>query len=158
VYLVPGFYEVSATHDIEDTFTTAVTPNATAAVRIVGDLEDGLEHVERVGDINGDGVEDLVLGAPQSSQLGEGSGAAYLLYAGTTHWGDLWDTGTGAPRADLLVGDITQTTSGARFGSSIVDDAFGQAISTAGDMNQDGYDDLVISSASGTYVFVGGGT
>ena len=45
VYIIPGFYEVNAAYHLGETFSPAVTPNATAPVLLVGDDADALEHL-----------------------------------------------------------------------------------------------------------------
>jgi hypothetical protein len=36
--------------------------------------------VSSAGDLNGDGLDDLIIGAPQASPNGSGSGAAYVVF------------------------------------------------------------------------------
>jgi hypothetical protein len=105
-----------------------------ADVSIPGDVEDDEAGaaVTAVGDVNGDGRGDLMVGAPGASSIAPGAGAAYLLLGGAA-WPDTLggaactltglDEGDGAgvriaalgdvsgdDRADVLVaaGDFTQ--------------------------------------------------
>jgi len=93
----------------------------TAAFRVLGEADSALGHDLETADVDGDGVTDLVVGAPDWSE--EGSGAAYLvrgplvgdLDLGRLAWdgdeGDLvawrgWGTGTALGGTNLLA-DVT---------------------------------------------------
>lgn len=79
------------------------------------------------GDINGDGLEDLVVGAPGYDALGEGQGAVYVLY------GPLSGTGS------LAAAD-------ARIEGAAAGDALGTAVDVGGDSNGDGRNDLWVGA------------
>ena len=36
--------------------------------------------VKFLGDVNGDGIDDVLVGAPDHDQTGDNAGAAYLMY------------------------------------------------------------------------------
>ena len=107
-----------------------------------------------VGDVNGDGYDDVLVGdgsATNNSRLWCGS--AYLVLGGTdTRSVDLADLGDRGFRID-----------GAATG-----DFLGSSVAGAGDVNADGYDDLLIGAPSAenndrdlsgsTYVVFGGDT
>ncbi len=91
----------------------------TAAWTAEGASDQSLDRLSRAGDTNGDGYADLAVGSPQ---FGENSGAVWVF--------------AGSASADL---------------SSVVqvehsDDRLGMATSPAGDVNGDGYDDVVIGA------------
>ncbi len=90
------------------------------------------------GDLNGDGHDDLVVGAFRDGEAGETAGKAYVFLGG-----DPMD-----PVPDL---EILGTSAGAYFG---------RAVCGAGDINGDGYDDFAVGAPrtlNGTvYVFFGG--
>ncbi len=71
------------------------------------------------GDVNGDGYDDLLVGAPAA---GGGAGAAYVFHGSAT--------GVGASPVNTFTGSGT--------------DALGTGLAGAGDVNNDGYDDIVL--------------
>ncbi len=83
--------------------------------------------VAGAGDVDGDGLDDLLVGAYGSDLGGNDSGAAYLLHGPTS-------------------GDVGLGSAGARLiGESIGDDA-GNDLAGAGDVDGDGFDDLIIGA------------
>jgi len=100
--------------------------------RAAGDRTGGA--VAAAGDINGDGIGDLIIGAREADPNGEKSGASYVVFGR--------DTGF-APNLDLATLDGTD---GFRIAGLAAYDYAGHAVSAAGDLNGDGIDDLVVSS------------
>ncbi|WP_290579332.1 Ig-like domain-containing protein [Ketobacter sp.] len=99
--------------------------------------------VSTVGDINGDGFEDFVTGAPDSSGS---SGLAYVVYGQA-----------GATRSNLNSASITNGINGFRIVGIGAVDKMGGAVGGAGDINDDGYDDLyVIAPLDDDYAADGG--
>jgi len=95
--------------------------------------------VANAGDVNGDGYADVIVGAPGAQLGGVNTGAAYLYFGGP----GLHDT-----PVLVLVGPAP----GGLFGTSVAG---------AGDLNGDGFDDLIIGApqaefAGRAYVFFGG--
>jgi len=94
--------------------------------------------VSTAGDVNGDGYADVIIGA---RTYGGGTGKAYLY--------------TGGPAG--LSASASWTGTGEAVG-----DEFGASVSTAGDVNGDGYADVIIgannynSLMGKTYLFIGG--
>jgi hypothetical protein len=91
--------------------------------------------VAGIGDINGDGRPDLLIGAPGADPAGRlGAGSAYVIFGGASTSGiDLAALGTAGYRID-----------GAQPG-----DAAGTSVALAGDVNGDGVPDLAIGSPGG---------
>lgn len=85
--------------------------------------------VSGAGDVNGDGIDDLIVGAPD----GAPSGASYVVF------------GTAGPRADVDLGALTGVDGFALIGAGD-GDASGALVSGAGDVNGDGIDDLLVGS------------
>jgi hypothetical protein len=117
------------------------------ALNGVAEADNSGSSVSTVADINGDGTDDLIIGAPNEGTNGAGSGAVYVLFGGVNvnqTFSDLFLSG--------LNGDRGFTLRGEEAG-----DHFGYAVSFAGDLNDDGIDDLVIGSPDASPNGVGSG-
>jgi hypothetical protein len=99
--------------------------------------------VSIAGDVNGDGYSDVIIGAPYNNAGGTEAGRAYIYFGGT-----LMDN----------IADVTMTGEAAG-------DYFGYSVSTAGDVNGDGYSDVIVgaygndaggSNAGRSYIYFGG--
>ena len=98
-------------------------------------------NVAYAGDVNGDGYGDIIIGAPNlggaydiqdlggSNNNGTGIGSAYVFYGHKT----------GIP--NNTTADVTLTD------AAVVD--FGISVSSAGDVNGDGFSDIIIGASSG---------
>jgi hypothetical protein len=112
--------------------------NGTNGVQINGlDLNDySGSSVSSAGDLNGDGIDDLIIGAPSADPNGNsGAGESYVVF-GTTDWSSWWSGGS-ALTADNAVFQLYGYESSAYSGSSV---------SSAGDVNADGIDDIIIGA------------
>ena len=100
--------------------------------------------VARAGDVNSDGIEDLVVGAPSNDSGGADVGAAYIFF-GSEDIGDIPDR---AFNADVVIAGVEE------YGS------LGYAVSTAGDADLDGDDDVIVGApyadAGYAYLVYGG--
>jgi hypothetical protein len=88
--------------------------------------------VSSAGDFNGDGVDDLIIGAPDAApDLTYGAGESYLIYGSKT---------TALPGiCHLYNADVI-------FQGIDGEDSSGASVSSAGDFNGDGVDDLIIGA------------
>lgn len=92
------------------------------------------------GDVNGDGYDDIIIGAPGNAEHGENTGRAYLYFSG--------------PGMDYIADAIFTGEDSAAY--------FGASVAGAGDVNGDGYDDLIIGAFGAdawkgcAYIFWGG--
>ena len=91
--------------------------------------------VASAGDVNGDGYDDLIVGAPRASLNGYNSGASYVVFGAASGLSStyLYQAALG----DLNKGFILSGAAGDRSGTSVA---------SAGDVNGDGYDDLIIGA------------
>ena len=110
------------------------------------------QAVAGAGDFNGDGLADIIVGAPLADANSKDAGRSYLVF--------------GKPDTDLVkLADIALGTGGLALDGQQVRDYSGFSVDAAGDVNGDGYSDLIVgafgSDAKGdgagrSYVVFGG--
>jgi len=81
------------------------------------------------GDVNGDGVQDLIIGAPSYDGIAGFAGRAYLFYG-------------------PFDGDINAASADAIISAQAFGDNLGFSVASAGDVNNDGFDDIIIGARS----------
>ncbi|MEE9151842.1 MAG: integrin alpha [Thermoplasmata archaeon] len=86
--------------------------------------------VAGAGDVNGDGFDDILIGAPTNDDGGSDSGKTYLIFGNSSGW-------------DF---DVPLSDANASFYGENASDKSGHTISGAGDVNGDGYDDILIGA------------
>lgn len=96
-----------------------------------------------IGDVDGDGVSDLAVGAPYSDVGAQDAGATYVLFG-------------------PLAGNISLGDADVRIVGEASFDFFGQSVAGAGDVDNDGFDDVLVgapyndtadAAAGSAYVF-----
>ncbi len=105
--------------------------------------------VSSAGDLNGDGIDDFVVGASGSQfDLSQRPGAAYVLFG---------RQGASPPSLDLLSLWSGDGSEGFVVVGAGTDSHVGASVASAGDVNADGVDDLLIggSAESGVHVVFG---
>lgn len=97
-----------------------------------GDADQAGFAVASIGDVNGDGLGDFLIGAPGNDESGLDAGAAYLLFGRSGGWGNV---------------DLTELVDGAlRLTGIRAGDGLGTAVARAGDVNGDGLMDFLVGA------------
>jgi hypothetical protein len=86
-------------------------------------------QVAPAGDVNGDGIQDVIIGAPSNDAVADFAGRAYLFYGPFT-------------------GNIDAADADAIISAEAFGDNLGFSVASAGDVNNDGFDDLIIGARS----------
>lgn len=89
--------------------------------------DQGLLAIAAAGDVNGDGYGDIIVGANLDNTVASSAGAAYLL-------------------SGPLYGKLDASSATAKFLGEAESDWAGYSVASAGDMNGDGYGDLIIGA------------
>ncbi|MER2513928.1 MAG: hypothetical protein ABTQ25_16185 [Nitrosomonas ureae] len=108
--------------------------------------------VSNAGDVNGDGFDDLIIGASGADSNGLYSGSSYVVFGKATGF-----------NAVMNLSDLNGSN-GFRLDGEATGDISGYSVSNAGDVNGDGFDDVIIGApgfdynetvSSATYVVFG---
>ena len=92
--------------------------------------------VANAGDVNGDGYDDIIIGAPYASTNGfSENGAAYVVFGGPGLAG----------QANIYLADL-DGTNGFRISGVTYEAYLGHSVSSAGDINGDGFDDIIVGA------------
>ena len=98
-----------------------------------GSADYASNSVSTAGDVDGDGLADIIIGAYGNNNAGANAGAAYLVLGRTV---------VSSPSTELDLGDADVVFTGAAS-----DDLAGGSVSTAGDVDGDGLDDIIIGAS-----------
>ncbi|PXX16588.1 FG-GAP repeat protein [Nitrosomonas ureae] len=90
--------------------------------------------VSQAGDVNGDGFADLIIGADGASPNGSQSGSSYVVFGKASGFSAAMDLSS------------LDGSNGFRLDGVVANDISGRSVSTAGDVNSDGFDDVIIGA------------
>jgi len=131
----------NGTDDDCDGTATGCTPGGSASlgvaeVKVVGEAANGrLGWSVGAGDVTGDGIDDLLMGAPNLVANGARSGGAYVVQGSVS-------------------GTVDAGLAHARVYGSAAFDGLGSAVAGGADANGDGFDDLAIGGEEGGMAWV----
>ena len=129
----------TATQTLTVTVTDAVTPGTGFVINGINAVDYSGRSVSSAGDINGDGIDDLIIGAPYADPYEDSNaGETYVVFGKDT-------AVDGAFAATLELSDL-DVGNGFVLEGIDDDDLSGHSVSSAGDINGDGIDDLIIGA------------
>lgn len=143
-----GGGEAGAAYIFYGANTLASSVNAANAnVQFIGEVaSDHFGGAVSGGDINGDGISDIIVGAIDEDAGGSAAGAVYIFYGSSS-----------------LASQIDASVASVKLIGEVANDQFGYSVSS-GDVNNDGYDDVIAGaigddtgggSAGAAYIFFG---
>jgi hypothetical protein len=129
----------------------ALTPSQGFVVYGAGAGDYSGVSVSSAGDLNGDGFDDLIIGAPgadTADDAKEGAGESYVIFGTDAGLGVSIDLAALTPSQGSVISGVD------------AGDNSGVSVSSAGDVNGDGFDDVIISArqpytAAESYVIFG---
>ncbi len=96
---------------------------------------DGLgRSVSTAGDVNGDGFDDVIIGAFWNDSNGDGSGSSYVIFGRASGFDATVDLSS------------LDGSNGFRLNGVTVGDYSGKSVSNAGDVNGDSFDDVIVGA------------
>ncbi|MFA6028196.1 MAG: integrin alpha [Patescibacteria group bacterium] len=137
-----SYQDAGAVYLIYGSATPLTSASLSTAVEFTGEVaeDDAAYSVASAGDVNGDGYSDILVGAPYNDDAASAAGAAYLIYGSATPL-------TSASLSTAV--EFTGVTAG---------DEAGYSVASAGDVNNDTYDDILVGApynVSHTYLILG---
>jgi predicted transcriptional regulator len=118
------------------------TSLSNADARIICEYPSDLaKYVSGAGDVNGDGFDDILIGAPGNSEGGNRAGQVYLVFGSASGWS--MDMSLSSADASFLGENMYDYAGGDgiyRAKRTIV------SVAGAGDVNGDGFDDILIGA------------
>ncbi len=115
---------------------TVLTPSDGFIIQGDSGLDQAGASVSAAGDVNGDGFGDLIVGAIGGDEGGANAGEAFVVFGKASGFGTIDLTTLTAAQGFVIIGDAG-------------DDQAGFSVSAAGDVNGDGFDDMLVGAPFG---------
>jgi hypothetical protein len=109
--------------------------NGSDGFRLVGETTSDVNgnSAAVTGDINGDGFDDVISGAPYGNEASNPTGRTYVVF--------------GKPSGFTAAIDASALNGGTGFAfNGVANTSFGRRVSGAGDLNGDGYEDIITAA------------
>lgn len=119
--------------------STVEIDQATSNGPVLSDNEEFGTSIADIGDLNDDGVRDILVGAPRNGDTGEG--AVFIMYMNTD----------GSIDSTVEINGATANGAGANINAA---DYYGVSVAGLGDLNEDGVEDILV----GARIADGGGS
>eukprot|EP01032_Pedospumella_encystans_P019233 gene19233-biopygen15659 len=153
-YIIYGRDVAGGAPAFGDILLSTIVTGSTIGFRVLGAAVGDTSgwQVACAGDVNGDGVSDIVIGAvnadPQPSKVN--AGISYVIYGRKSIAGN-------NPFSDINLAALYLGSSvGFRILGAKFNDQSGNSVSSAGDINGDGFDDVMVGTSRGpSYVIYG---
>ncbi len=120
-----------------------LTPDVGFTIQGDTDGDRAGRSVSSAGDVNGDGIDDIIVGAPGGSDGGTDAGEAYVIYGKAGITNTTIDLSSLSPEDGFIIqGDREANRAG-------------NSVSSAGDVNGDGINDIIVGAPDAPNLFNG---
>ena len=126
----------NATATISGSTAASASVAASTFIAVEAGLPITPTYTRSLGDINGDGYDDLLFAAPATNDYNaKDNGGAYVLFGSGSGWG-----------SNLSLAGLAASGRGFRLTGGVDFDYAGYNVTNAGDVNGDGYNDFLVAA------------